>query len=715
MTELLSLLKLRRSIVILAIIYLLGNPSLVRAASPSNVGLTGLWEYPTAEVLDDGTGWFGYSDTYPLSQLYATLGYLPNFEINLRATNFLNGPIISPGFGHYKDKSFDVKYRLKEQEGIYPSVAAGIIDFSGTELLRSYFAVGTYRFDNIAVSLGWGSDWLGGVFAGIEWQPYPWLTLKAERGSIDYDQYPFRDYEKIIKDSDYNYGAIISTPWNVDLNVSYQRGEELCLGVRYNFDLTKPVFDGHKDRLKGLPIHDLPSWNEIDAKSMATEIANKLAKELPIKDIQVFVDERKLLITYENKGYSSEAEAMGRVLYLASHMIPWDVESVSLVPKVRGIAASRIDIPGDHCALLRLNELRKEYSVESHAYWVNPDDESDALNGEKWAFSAVPSEKTDAGIEHVFKVMPVYEIQALRWDQDYYMDRTSLDFIYEWNPSYLENPKRKGSAAVVDIRMPLYNDIELRYQPQLNDDTRIWKTVYSIMRKIDTNTFELGEIGWLDEMWFGMNYSRRTYFQNGRWWAGFKAGIIHERDPYSFGSLSDYKINTYYPYYREYPHSEYEDDNGWWTIGLLQVGYRFAELDFEVNLDAGLYADGHSGGTMTFMRHWDDLGIGFWALITPNTPEGKDFSNSGIYLEIPFDAWTGTRSKHIWRQKARIQASFDFYGGREADWWQGPDQLWGQLNPDRLLNNLYKELEQGQNMAKEMKYSMQEGGNTYVP
>jgi len=37
------------------------------------------------------------------------------------------------------------------------------------------------------------------------------------------------------------------------------------------------------------------------------------------------------------------------------------------------------------------------------------------------------------------------------------------------------------------------------------------------------------------------------------------------------------------------------------------------------------------------------------------------------------------------------------------------------LNPDKLINNLYERLEQGQSMAKEMKFSMQKGGNTYVP
>ena len=46
--------------------------------SPSNGGITGLWEYPTAEILDDGQGRFGYTDANPYITYYLAMGYLPN-------------------------------------------------------------------------------------------------------------------------------------------------------------------------------------------------------------------------------------------------------------------------------------------------------------------------------------------------------------------------------------------------------------------------------------------------------------------------------------------------------------------------------------------------------------------------------------------------------------------------------------------------------------
>jgi hypothetical protein len=49
------------SVVLLLIIVVI--PSF--AASPSKIGLTGLWEYPTADMPGDGMGWISYNDFYP--------------------------------------------------------------------------------------------------------------------------------------------------------------------------------------------------------------------------------------------------------------------------------------------------------------------------------------------------------------------------------------------------------------------------------------------------------------------------------------------------------------------------------------------------------------------------------------------------------------------------------------------------------------------------
>lgn len=665
-------------------------PESAWSASPSNSGLTGLWEYPTAEVLGDGRGWFGYGGVDPYLHYYVALGYLPRLELNVRLTNFTNGPIISSEFGHYKDKGMDAKYLVCEQEGMLPNIAVGIMDASGTELLKAHYAVGTYRWDDWAVSLGWGSDRLNGIFGGISWDVAPWIELKCEYSPLDYNLDPFT--HKPEKTSDWNYGAIVKTPWNFDLSVSYQRDKELCIGASYTFDLTKPIFGEKKKSLEDKIIKNLPSWDEADIPALTESIGDELSRRLAIRDVQVMADdtkEKRLLIAYENLGYSSEAEAMARVLYLTSHLIPWDADSVSLVAKVRGVPVSRVDVPGVHCAMLRLNSLRKEYRVEAAAHWEDDTKRGIETNfGKFWATTTDPKDP-DRGT-HRFGVRPFFETRLVRTEDNDYMDRWGIDAFYEWRST------NKGWGGIFDVRVPFSNNITIPWEQELNDKTRIWQGVVSKMTRLSLEEFELWEGGWVDDGWFGANFWRRKYRDGGRWWTGVWLSLVHERDPYDFASLSDKPI---WPYRIGEGPSDYGDNEGWWIAGWLQAGYHYSPYDLDVKLEAGVFVDGDSGYQLNIMRHWDDIGIGLWMNRTDIT-YGRDYSFAGLYLEFPFDMWYGKQSDHIWTQSLVLSGHWPQFTARRPGYWKNPELLWEQLNPDRLLYNLYEELEQGQGLVK---------------
>ena len=117
------------SVVLLLIIVVI--PSF--AASPSNIGLTGLWEYPTADMPGDGIALISYSDFYPYRSGAVSIGLFPWLEMNIRLTEFETAPIISPGYGRYKDKAMDLKFLLMDQKGARPAVAVGVVDMMGTE------------------------------------------------------------------------------------------------------------------------------------------------------------------------------------------------------------------------------------------------------------------------------------------------------------------------------------------------------------------------------------------------------------------------------------------------------------------------------------------------------------------------------------------------------------------------------------------------------
>mgnify|MGYP005627880069 CR=1 FL=1 len=167
---------------------LLFHPSSSLALSPSNAGFTGLWEYPTAEMPGDGAGWIGTSWYYPYRSMYANLSWLPWMEINLRLTEFETGPLISPGYGRYKDKALDVKLLLHKQNNFVPSLAGGVLDVMGTKIMKSWYGVATWRFDAWAFSAGYGTDRMNGFFGGVQYDITPWLEFKAEYSPLDYPQ-----------------------------------------------------------------------------------------------------------------------------------------------------------------------------------------------------------------------------------------------------------------------------------------------------------------------------------------------------------------------------------------------------------------------------------------------------------------------------------------------------------------------------------------------
>jgi len=236
----------------------LGN----NGATPSNAGFAGLWEYPTAEIAGDGLGWAGWSEYAPYSSPYITLGYLPRLELNLRLTNFLNGPVISPGYGHYKDKGLDVKFQLFPEDGTFPSVAVGALDLAGTRLLKANYVVLTRHRWPFILSAGWGTDRLNGFFGGFSWILTPYILLKAEYGNLDYTG--DRNVTVDPPEEKWNAGLVIEAPWGTDVSVSWQRGSEWCFGLSQRFDLRRPFFGGRKPRFARADEPLAESWAGAD-------------------------------------------------------------------------------------------------------------------------------------------------------------------------------------------------------------------------------------------------------------------------------------------------------------------------------------------------------------------------------------------------------------------------------------------------------------------
>ena len=139
---------------------------------------------------EDGAGRFGFTYNSPYQYYFLDLAWLPWLEINARFTTF--DTLSVNEFNHvapdvegrrYMDKAIDLKFMLwhskNPQNWIIPSIAVGVVDMMGTELMKAYYGVATWRVGNFAATLGYGSDRLNGFYGGIEYDVADWLTFKA--------------------------------------------------------------------------------------------------------------------------------------------------------------------------------------------------------------------------------------------------------------------------------------------------------------------------------------------------------------------------------------------------------------------------------------------------------------------------------------------------------------------------------------------------------
>jgi len=175
--------------------------------SMAQTGFSGLLRIPTAEALPFGDISLNYQwednidhDTGYSSGAHNTilmgLGLLPGLEFTVQNTHKLLSD--GPGWSgtHSSDLSFSAKYDFKPflPENWF-SFALGVQDYGGaaSNHKNAYAVASKEFFDNsfynFRLTAGYGkgnernqmgSDYLQGAFAGIEWQPTPWLQLLGD-------------------------------------------------------------------------------------------------------------------------------------------------------------------------------------------------------------------------------------------------------------------------------------------------------------------------------------------------------------------------------------------------------------------------------------------------------------------------------------------------------------------------------------------------------
>lgn len=172
----------------------------------SVTGVSGDFTIPTAEILNDGELRFGScflpkdymngseGNKYDGLLFAGSLGFLPNLEIGLRITYFIDRPDNYMG-----DRMLFVRYRILSEGEYLPAVVFGAHDFFGPAgglktlhfnslyLTASKNIIDMFDLTDIRLTMGYGSDIIDaaghqfiGLFGGIVFSPLDWSELMIE-------------------------------------------------------------------------------------------------------------------------------------------------------------------------------------------------------------------------------------------------------------------------------------------------------------------------------------------------------------------------------------------------------------------------------------------------------------------------------------------------------------------------------------------------------
>ena len=581
------------------------------------------------------------------------------------------------------DKAIDLKamlyYNKDSKKWFIPSVAFGVTDVSGTELMRAYFGAATWRFGRLYATLGYGSDRMNGTYAGLAWDIGNWLTIKAEYSPLDYANDKVGGTRVLKKDPSekYNYGLVLKAPWGTEVAASRQRGDEYVFTVSQRLNLEGPYI-GEGKRLAYNAPGDLriPEWDDADLPIVVERVKEALEKFVKVRDIELNLEsddegKRKITLAYENYGYSSHAEAMVRILVVLAAVMP-ETDELILVQKIASVPIVMAAFSGEILFDIRARELR---------------DNDHPLNGAQFAWASADiknfgEKDLQKRGQHEFKAMLVYEPRIDQTLEHSYLDRWDIDLIYNGRYS-------NGWGSVLDVRVPLHNDVDIWWEPDMNSKTRIQQAglLYVNSLGADSRFWFMGEGGYMDEEWFGSNLYGRYYGEDGSWWLGTRLSLLRGRDPESFGGLLSGQLKYWGTYYYDD-----KDKDAWRFAAWIQAGLNFKTFDVDLQADYGRFIDEDKGFKLSAIRHWDDTAVGFWYTKTDVHAPGKDYTKTGVHLEIPadkwFGSWFGQPSAHIWEQESILISTWDLESGRDSGFIRTPERLLGQLRPRLLRQNV---------------------------
>lgn len=589
----------------------------------NNHGGLGVINIPSARFYDSPAGYLSLYRGSPDRKAIITVYPYDWLEASVFYSS-IKGKEYGPSFSQdYKDKGFNLKIRLKEQDNL-PAIAVGINDLGGTGYYGSEYIVSSYSYENYDFHLGagWGKlnefshlknpfiflsdvfkyrsselgkggtfnyrDFFSGsdisIFAGINYAINKNYVFKLEYDPI---KTPGRVGYK-NRNSNFNLGLNYLSD-NYIFAINYERGSNFSFNISYrdNFFIPKDTYkrntkiskDKYKNLIRSLRINNI-GVSKIESNSSKT-----------------------MLTITQNKHNFYDAEDIVKKSIADSGLTEEIIKSY----KIAGLEVIKND------------EIYNSDTIYQNNY--------KGIN-HKFSLNIRPF---IAGREDFLKyaVLLEHDSEVILAENFFFSTNLKLSLIDNFD-DLIYPPVDVFPAQV-------RSDIK-KYLNNLGDSPSIGRAQFEYYKTLSTNNHLLLTGGIYEEMFsgFGFEYINYDPSRNLNW--GYEMHQVYKRDyKFKFGLL-DYKNMTYH-------------------ANLYYKNRNFIPFDLKISI--GEYLAGDKGVTYELSRSYSGgITLGVFASFTDVSFEdfGEGSFDKGIFFSIPIGK--GRKINNIvWRPLTKDPAS----------------------------------------------------------
>lgn len=629
--------------------------------SQSDFGGVGLLQVPTARMAPEGEFSLNFRDNDQYRYYSASIQLFPWLETTVRYTDVRTRRYSAvdsfSGTQSYKDKAFDLKLRLWEENYWLPQVAVGTRDLGGTGLFDSEYLVASKAWGPLDFTFGIGWGYLGNsgsiknpfctyndsfcnrtgngtagsingsqmfhgptaLFGGVEYQT-PWqpLRLKLEYEGNDYQS----DFAgRLAQRSKVNVGATYRlTDW-ADINASYERGNTFMFGltVRTNFnDLRQPHLD------EAPPAYDPHPQEKLLQSTVVAEQLTRLKYNAGFNGPQIQTKGNTLYVTGEQYKYRDTREGVDRANRIIMNHLPEGIDTLRVtqtrfnMPQV----TTESDVASLHKALSGY-PLGHEQPLQQKR--VNPIDSGDTEQGffihkDRFSYSLAPVlNQSVGGPESFYMYQAGVMGNADIWLTKHLLVSGSLfgniannydKFNYNGAPADSSLPRVRTHIRDYVKNNVYVNDLQANYMGYLGNN--FYGQIYG---------------GYLETMYGGVGGELLWRPIDSNWALGLDVNYVKQRDWDNMMRFNNYHASTGHL-------------TAYWRPWFMQ--------DLLIKASAGQYLAEDKGVTLDVSKRFDSgVIVGFYATRTNVSAEeyGEGDFTKGFYISVPMDLFTVTPTR----------------------------------------------------------------------